>query len=391
MNFFLLPHSFPFQYRKIDLHSEEPEDIKGNNSLSTYLYEIKEKIKEFDAEWDIYKEYTNPFEYIHTRPPNRKSVAQYKPLSRSYFKMVEILQHFQLLEPYRNRSIQTFHLAEGPGGFIEALVHLRRKSGCTVERQTGDQYYGMTLLNESNKTVPSWSKSQDFLKAHPNITIEYGRDGTGNLLSVENFVGCVEKVGGKMDLITADGGFDSSEDFNRQEANLYPLLVAQICFAVCLQKKGGCFVLKIFDCFMTSTVELLYLLSSFYEKVYLTKPRTSRFANSEKYVVCLNFHFDKNREGEYYSYLLNWMKHTCATGISSTVPRIFRFSIPRYFMLKWEEYNMILGQQQIETIFSTISLMDAPNKKSKIEHLIRFHLNKCIQWCHFHGEPIGPS
>ena len=100
MNFFLLPHSFPFQYRKIDVHYDTDDPGKKEEcSLSTYLYEIKEKIKEFDAEWDIYKEYTNPFEYIHTRPQNRKCVAQYKPLSRSYFKMVEILQHFQLLEP----------------------------------------------------------------------------------------------------------------------------------------------------------------------------------------------------------------------------------------------------------------------------------------------------
>lgn len=387
MNFFLLPHSFPFQYRKINVYYDYNSQ-QEKSSLCSYLYEIKEKIKEFDAEWDIYKEYTNPFEYIHTRPPNRKSVALNKPLSRSYFKMIEILQHFQILETYRNRCIQTFHLAEGPGGFIEALVHLRKIT--FPERQGEDCYYGMTLLNESDKTVPAWKKSQMFLKANPNITIEYGRDGTGNLLSLENFVGCVEKWGGKMDLITADGSFDFTDELDKQEVGLYPLLVAQICFAVCLQKRGGSFILKIYDCFMKSTAELLYLLSSFYEKVYLTKPRTSRNTNSEKYVVCLNFHFDKNREGEYYSYLLNWMKQVCFyPNISNPrPPRIFRFSIPRYFTLKLEEYNMILGQQQIETIFSTITLMDAPNKKSKIEHLIRFHLNKCIQWCHLHGEPI---
>lgn len=384
MNYFLLPHSFPFQYKKLDFYKPDADlEPTENSSLSTYLYEIKEKIKELDVEWDIYREYTNPYEYIHTRPPNRQPVAQYKPLSRSYFKMVEIIQHFQMLSPYKNRSIRSFHLAEGPGGFIEALVNMRGRAPNNPWAWE-DQYYGMTLLNEQDKTVPSWKKSQIFLKSHPNVTIEYGRDGTGNLLSVENFVGCVEKYGGKMDFITGDGGFDFPEDHNLQETNIYPLLVAQICFAVCLQKKGGCFVMKIYDCFMTSTVELIYLLTSFYEKVYITKPRTSRFANSEKYLVCTNFHFDKTREGEYYSYMLKWLK-----GIQhAPLTRIFRFPIPRYFMLKLEEYNMMLGQQQIETIFSTISLMDSLNRKNKIDHLIRFHLNKCIQWCQQHGEPI---
>lgn len=382
MNFFLLPQCFPFQYRKIDIH--EDTEKHDNSSLATYLYEIQEKIKEFDVEWDIYKEYTNPYEYIHSKPPNRKPIASYKPLSRSYFKMIELLHHFQILETFRNRGFQSFHLAEGPGGFIEALVNSRCNQN--PEKQIHDQYYGMTLLNENDKTVPSWKKSQSFLKTHSNIFIEYGRDGTGNVLSTENFIGCVEKYGGKMDFITADGGYDFCEENEKHELKMYPLLVAQICFSVCLQKKGGCFILKIYDCFLNSTMELLYLLSSFYEKVYISKPRTSRYANSEKYVVCLNFHFDKNREGEYYSYMLNLMKYVSC--FSNDNPRIFRSKIPRYFTLKMEEYNMIIGQQQIETIFSTIMLMDAPNKKGKIEHLIRFHINKCIQWCYLHEEPI---
>lgn len=396
MNFFLLPHSFPFQYRKIDPHNKNgPKE--PDSSLSCYLNEIKEKVKEFETEWNIYKEYTNPFEYIYSQPPNRKPVALHKPLSCSYFKMTELLQQFPLFEPCRKwneptgkiistTGIQTFHLAEGPGGFIEAVVKNRKKMG-----YTNDKHYGMTLLSENDNTVPSWKKSQVFLKTHPNIIIDYGRDGTGNLLSVENFVGCVEKFGGKMDLITADGNINSVDEMDQQEVDIYPLLVAQICFAICLQKKGGCFVLKIYDFFTIFTAELLYLLSSFYEKVYLTKPRTSVYASSEKFVVCQNFHFDKNREGEYYSYMLNWMKHVISSKNVPNFLRIFRFNIPRYFMSKLEEYNMILGQQQIETIFSTISLMDTPNRRNKIEHLIRFHTNKCIQWCQSHEEPISSA
>jgi len=390
MIFFLLPQSFLFQYRKIDIHNDIEPTAKEKSSLSFYLSEIKEKVKEINTEWDIYKEYTNPFEYIHTCVPNNKTVAQYKPVSPSYFKMVEIIKHFKLLDSHHNCSLKTFHLAEGAGGFIEAIVHLRQNS--VYSRKNEDQYYGMSLLKENDKNSVFLKKNQLFSKENSNIIIEYGRDGTGNLLSVENFVGCVEKVGGKMDIITANGWLDTHVELDNYETRIYPLLLAQICFAICLQKKGGCFILRINDCFTTSTVELLYLLSSFYEKVYLTKPRTSCFTNSEKYLVCINFHFNKNQDGDYYSYLLNCMKHICRKpDVNNPVvsSRIFRFEIPRYFTLKLEEYNMILGQQQIETIFSTIILMDTPNKKSKIEHLIRLHIHKCVQWCHLHGEPVN--
>ena len=46
---------------------------------------------------------------------------------------------------------------------------------------------------------------------------------------------------------------------------------------------------KIFDIFTQATIDLLYLLSLLYEKVYIIKPNTSRIANSEKYVVCKKF------------------------------------------------------------------------------------------------------
>lgn len=414
MNFFLLPHNHPHEYRKINLHVSPTDPIP--NSLAYYLYEIKEKIKDFDAEWDIYKEYTNPYEYIHTRVPNKRPIAQYKPLSRSYFKMIEIIQHFRLLDPFHDRPIQTFHLAEGPGGFIEALVQSREKHNIGLASK--DRVIGMTLLNEADKTIPSWKKSHHFLRTHPNVFIEYGEDGRGDLLSIENFTGCVKKYASQMDFITADGGFDFSEDFNRQEVNILPLLVAQICFAVCMQRKGGVFVLKIFDCFMKPTVELIYLLSCFYEKVYITKPQTSRFANSEKYLVCMNFHFDSCID--YYPYLWNLLKgylvkeegqkegkeegqkeegvcrwnhldKTSSPSIPSfnpppTIRHIFSFPLPKYFMSKLEEYNMVLGQQQIDTIFATILLMDnRTNRKNRIEHYIQVHTVKCMQWCNRHG------
>jgi hypothetical protein len=184
-----------------------------------------------------------------------------------------------------------------------------------------------------------------------------------------------------MDVITGDGGFDFSFDFNNQEISIAKLLFAQICYAITMQKKDGLFILKLFDCFMEHTVDLLYILSSFYERVYLIKPQTSRYANSEKYVVCRGFLFDTNEH--FYPFIHHAFKKMSST--NDTIHRFLNVPLYYYFVSKIEEYNAIFGQQQIENIHYTISLIEHKYKQDKIENLIKMNLQKCIQWCIKHN------
>ena len=438
------------------------------------MYEIKNKIKLCENDWDIYKKYTNPYEYINSVVPdifnksNRghnfleensgqrsfasqhsdnkvaitrkvaslpdefgqrsfasqhseainqenakrsddfgefsgslkynkhmsRCVSKYKPLSRSYFKMIELLNNFIFtnnINMYRSfdnqiynynapihhdtNPMRSFHLAEGPGGFIEALVNTRKNSE--------DVYVGMTIVDDENEqNVPGWKKSEQFLKNNKNVTIELGEDGTGNILSIQNFLYCRNKYGSSMDLITADGGFDFSMDFNSQEQNISKLLFAQICYALCLQKMKGNFILKIFDCFIEHTVDLLYILSAFYEKVYITKPQTSRYANSEKYIVCKNF-LVVNDKGVFPYLKTSFEKMLRASALKPNINtyRFLKIPISTFFITKIEEYNAIFGQQQIENIHQTITLIENKHNNDKLEVIIKSNIQKCIHWC----------
>ena len=51
-----------------------------------------------------------------------------------------------------------------------------------------------------------------------------------------------------------------------------------------LFKKGGSFVIKLFDTFTQASVDIMFMLSCFMKEL-LIKPNTSRSANSEKYAV----------------------------------------------------------------------------------------------------------
>ena len=259
---------------KIVFCNEENVDII---SLTTkkYLEITKGNINEFYSQWDNLKKITNEYEYIHTPIPRyNNSVSKIKPISRAFFKLIEIFNTFNILENSKQKCINSFHLAEGPGGFIEALSYLRFNKN--------DNYYGMTLIDDVNNKIPGWKKTDNFLRKNKNVIIEKGIDGTGNLYNPENLSHIIKKYKNSMEIVTGDGGFDFSIDYNKQENLALHLIYAQIIYAIFLQKKNGYFILKVFDTFTSASVDLLYILSCFYEKVNIMKPNTEKIINKQE-------------------------------------------------------------------------------------------------------------
>ena len=419
MSIFLLPKiAYIIQSEDIGFKMvDSTPDAFISNSLCEMLNKTKLQIELIENSWDNYKKLTNPYEFIHTVVPGCKTqVSRMKPLSRSFYKMVEICTQFNLcnrekcngngnndndvfsignsgngnnnhnafmqfaITPealFPTHSVQTmssFHLAEGPGGFIEAVCHMRKNPS--------DEYYGMTLVNNDSK-CPGWKKSKNFLEENPNVIIEKGIDETGNLLSVENFEYCYKKYGGKMDLITADGGVDFSENFNNQEHTATKLIIAQVIYAISMQSNGGNFVLKVFDIFSNATVDVLYLLSSLYKEVYIMKPKTSRYANSEKYVICKDFNVNKNENN--ITNLIHKFHENFHNLISNfNIESFFRFKHDRVYLTRIEEINAIFGENQVENIVNTLNLI--MNKSTeKNENLKKSNVQKCIKCCEKHG------
>lgn len=378
MNSFVLPNiNIPNIHDKIFVEINDIE-IDGTISkiLNVYLNRIKIQIDNNQEKWDIYKKYTNTYEYIHSIIPNSKqSVCTLKPLSRSFYKMIEICHNFNIINELP-QVCKTFHLAEGPGGFIEAIVSLRNNKN--------DTYYGMTL-NDNDVNVPGWKKSNHFLKSNPNVIIENGQDNTGNLLNKENLEYCFKLYNNSMDLITADGGFDFSQDFNRQEITSLKLIYAQVCYAIAMQKKNGTFILKVFDLFTQASLDILFLLCCLYKNVTIVKPNTSRIANSEKYIVCKKFKLETSN-----MILYELLKSFDYLDTQMNLNRILRFDIPHYFINKIEDCNSLFGQIQIENISSTLNLIDN-YRTEKVESLKKFNISKSISWCQKYNLPYNSN
>ena len=117
-----------------------------------------------EGKWDDYKKITNPFEYVFLSWNRRSSysVATRQPLSRSYFKMIELWKRIGLREHLKplvgaTGGLVTAHSAEGPGGFIEACIYSAMRNDWAFQAATA-----ITLRSEA-KNVPGWRKAAKFL------------------------------------------------------------------------------------------------------------------------------------------------------------------------------------------------------------------------------------
>ena len=265
---------------------------KDKNILFNKYYKIvsseKEKIDKLEnnENWDKMKKIGNPYELIYTTYNKKRkndSISQHIPISRSYFKMWEIFYNFDLFKNFNMYNEHIFaHLAEGPGGFMEATYNF--KSKINKKKSINDIFYGITL-KPSNEYIPDFNKIKKIFNGNNNIKIEYG-----NLYIYDDVKNYISKFNNqKAILVTADGGFDYSSNFNGQEINSCQIIYSECIVALNILKKGGSFVCKVFDLFSYTMIQILYIVSSSFDEVYIYKPETSRPANSEKYLVCMYY------------------------------------------------------------------------------------------------------
>ena len=262
-------------------------EVDWKYNTPTELTEIKDKIALLNEDiWEYYKKLTNPYELIFITNgivPVPQSVCILHPLSRSYFKMIEIIQVSNLFSRFQLQGLRSAHVCEGPGGFIQALYDEADRN-----RKRITQTFAMTLRPIENQ-VPGWKRAMSFLKKHPEIKILYGANNTGDILDPVNRQSFYAECRNGVHIFTADGGIDFTSNYEQQEKIIYPLLIASSLMALKCLTEGGIFVLKIFDCFSRATEDLICSLASCFTNWTLYKPATSRPCNSEQYFIGIGY------------------------------------------------------------------------------------------------------
>ncbi len=362
----------------------------------------KEEIDKLDNSevWDKMKKIGNPYELIYTtyhRKRKNDSISKYIPLSRSYFKMWEIYHHYPIFTYFPlDTKFHLAHLAEGPGGFMEAsynyLQHLRSK-GQNQRVQISDVYEGITL-KPHNDHVPDWTKIKKIFGNQDKVYVNYG-----NLYIYEDVLEYINKFRlEKAHIVTADGGFDYSADFNGQELNSCQIIYSEIVIALKILATKGSFICKVFDLFSATMIRMIELLNRNFEYVYIYKPETSRPANSEKYIVCINF-LNKMREEDKDKLLLQiqvWNKMVNEKDElfkSTHFIDIHKVKVHSELIHSLDYYNKEYLENQKKYLKSTIQIAkENPSSmidKEDYENILKSQVQNAYHWCTKYNIPIN--
>lgn len=393
---FMLPRLHPQIYKSIDINDKcnsRNNIINEVDAMQYYLKNIETNIKNVQKEWDIYIKFTNTYELLYSQIPLENYFVSSTKRSRTFFVIKEILNKFYLPINQNDKCITTFHFSDTSHGMTEALIDLRNNNN-------NDTYITMKY-SEPERNDESSLRYEEVRNKSIKVC-----DLKKNMLDLDLFADITYKLKSSVEFITID----------LETENTYKNLIAQICYALSIQRKNGYLIIKFLDTFTKKSIDIIGLLSSMYEEVYITKPLSCKNYDSESYLVCKNFLHDDYED--FYPYILGYFTNVLNNNLLNDLTFFNESScINEHFSNKIKEFSTILTQYQIEHIHNTLniiatdknkklyihsSLMYAkPNsnehlsiddqnynkldfEKSKVQYLFNINLKKCIQFCNDH-------
>lgn len=340
-----------------------------------------------DHRWDRCKKFFNPYELISSPAADMPCCASYTPTSRSFFKLTEMLQdhHDDLTTQHASKAA---FLCDAPGGFVEAFLTYRRRGNRPGGWIGKDIIHAISLVGPCTAeacdtkvrggSVPAWRLPRDLLRNN-NVHLHGGDPGgnNGDLYVLANIEAFVKKVGRhSCELVTADGGFDFSSDFNSQEQSSLRLLVSEVFTALQVLADGGALLIKMYDISLPATLRLLWHLNCcFSGGIVVDKPCTSRVANSERFIICRWFERSVRVER-----LVSLLRISVARGLGD-VPLVGlgRHLPPSWFLRELALFNTRYIAQQTRVIMNTLAFMRS-QEGEVFPHLVE-QLACARLWC----------
>lgn len=305
------------------------------------------------SKWSRLRKIFNDFEF--PLDPSRIS----KPISRAYFKMLELIGDHQLIYDGGN----SLHLAEAPGGFIEATRYLKKKKGIGNDTT----YYTFSVLG--NDCIPTYNRNLIYDK---NIVVLSNKKNNGDLYDLGNIKTLISSLKSKnISFITCDGGFTENNDFSSKEQLHHHLIFNEIVTSLFILAENGNLVVKIFDIFTELTFDYLYLLSFLFKQVYICKPNTSRPTNSEKYLVCKGYIKQK-----FTVKIQSLVRFLCESGIDNYSSFVGKSQVKDGFVNCIKDINIYFSRYQVFNINSIIEMDNLNLKITKCQENIDSWVSK---------------
>lgn len=366
------------------------EELQVKYGFNEKLNTLRNKIDLIDSNtWKCCRWEINQYDFLVKDPI----------INRAFYKYWEIVNEFDIFENFTEDDV-IYHCAEAPGGFIQGsniflqldsliktpvvFKELIDSDGFTkVKKNKREQKKYKIFTISLNKDLPQYKSynlpSYNKSVINKNVFITYGKDNTGDINNVENVFYIKNLINKQQSngfyLITSDLGFDEGNEFNNKEQLHCSAITNCILNAVILQSDNGNYILKVFDIFTETSIQLIYLLNTLYKEIYVYKPKTSRPSNSEKYIICKGFKCDpiyKDKVICILSDLSNKFKKKTHKYVSF---KLFE-KIPDSFVDKFKKMNTTLLNLQCQFLDKAITLCESKDFMTNYEKSLQASLEQ---------------
>jgi hypothetical protein len=274
----------------------------------------------------------NPYEFIYSKVPGSIfSVSKLKPNSNLFYDLFEIFHNVNYFDNFKDLHMKSLHISPN----------------------YSDSIYCYEIFREGYMDEINVQTDLEFNDDLSNCTY---------------------------DSIFFDCSTNSDNDY-------FISLIKSIIVVFKSQKCGGNIIIKIKDMTHKPVIDCLYLLTSLYDKVYITKPNTNNITSHEKYIVCKTFQAHRLSN----TYLrFNFLKLIVFIKKldDKNIINILDYDVPYFFRNKIDDLNIIIGQQQIDALDQIISIFKNKNN-DKIETIKKSNIQKSVFWCEKHKIPCN--
>ena len=342
MNYYIIPkNNFNIKLRlQLTNDKIEPCISYSLNCYTTDIYNQLLQLQESYSGTDL--EYitkiVNPFEFINSNVPGSSiSVSKVKAESVIFFELMELFEVFNINE-------------------ILALKY--KINVCHLTHNYKSTHYLLNMLREENED---------------NIIFE--NFNFNNLYKLFIQKDCKNKL----DLIIFEFYPDEYDDTKKYIHNMVLVLL----IIIKCQINHGTSIIKINNILYKAVIDVIFILSGIYDKIFLVKPSISNITNGERYLICKGFNENLLNQSKLVSNIDEKLILKINNELISNacISSILENELPYYLLNKLEESNLVIGRQQLEAYDQIINIFKNKNREEKVENLKRTNIQKCIQWC----------
>jgi len=262
-------------------------------------------------------------------------------ITNAWMKCWEMIHTFKLV-PEHDNTFTIFCNAEFPGAFVLALNHYIKT--CTKNKKY--EWYANSIwpteeLKKRNKEI--YKDSFKLYEKYPQRWLMNEKNG-GDISNL-NMINVIEdRLKGKVDLYTSDVADDETHS---------NIILGQFLCCLKVLKNGGTMVCRMSTFFTPFSMSLLFLLTTMFTDLCITKPMASRAICSECYIIGKKYTSNPFIINQLETVLTNWSSDSVNTFIEPITEDFYvKLVYASYYIYDREMHFLKKNMEMTETMFT---------------------------------------